>query len=114
MVSTEGEFGTVSVGNGEKLIARLAAGVRIGVAVKVALRPDNVLMVPPSIVSADGPNRFKATVETQHYQGTQTVYNLALLGARIEAMEVGSSARFDAGTTITVTLPPEICWAYPG
>ncbi len=110
LVSNDGAFGTVAVGDNQRLTARLAAGVKVDAAVKIALRADNVLMAPVT----EGPNRFRATIDAQHYQGTQTVYQLGLLGARIEAMEVGSSARFEQGATIEVGLPPEICWAYPG
>ena len=110
LVSSEGVFGTVSVGDNERLTARLAAGVQVGHKVKIALRPDNVAMAP----IAEGPNQFAATVEAQHYQGTQTVYTLGVLGARIEAMEVGSAARFEEKMRIVVGLSPDICWAYPG
>jgi iron(III) transport system ATP-binding protein len=51
-------------------------------------------------------------VESQHYQGTQTVYEVTVLGTKIEALEVGSSARWDVGAEVTVALPPEMCWAY--
>ena len=72
------------------------------------MRPDNVLFAPPG----DGPNRFQAKVTSQHYQGTQTVYEVTVLGTRIEALEVGSSARWEVGSQVTVALPPEMCWGY--
>ena len=109
VVSREGELGAITVATGERLVARLGTGVDAGSAVKIALRPDNVALDPP----ATGPNRFKARVESRHYQGTQTVYELAVAGTRIEALEVGSSARYEAGSDITLALPPELCWAYP-
>ena len=76
--------------------------------VKVALRPDNVVLAPP----LPGPNQFTAHVVSRHYQGTQTLYQLSLLGATIEALEVGSAARYPEGSDVTVALPPEILWAY--
>ena len=39
------------------------------------------------------PNHFTARVAGQRYQGTQTVYELAVLGGRLEALELGTSAR---------------------
>ena len=65
-----------------------------------------------SFAPASGPNRFTARVASQHYQGTQTVYELAVLGTTIEALEVGSAARWDVGAEVTVGLPPELCWSY--
>lgn len=106
-VSREGNFGTIAVGQ-DQLVARLGHTVTPGSAVKVALRPDNVILAPP----LPGPNQFPARVLSRHYQGTQTVYQLDLLGATVEALEVGSAARYNAGDTITTGLPPEIMWAY--
>jgi hypothetical protein len=54
-----------------------------------APRPDNVTFAPPT----DGPNHFTARVQIQHYQGTQTVYGIAVLSTTVEALEIGSSAR---------------------
>jgi len=109
VASREGEFGTVIVGSGEKMIARLGAGVSEGGAVKIALRPDNVGLTP----TGNGVNHFNARVLSRHYQGAQTVYELNLAGATIEALEVGSSARHEVDRDIPIVLPPEICWAYP-
>ncbi|MGE0222467.1 MAG: ABC transporter ATP-binding protein [Acetobacteraceae bacterium] len=109
VAARDGTQGTIAVGAGEHLVARLGAGVGANTAVKVALRPDNVDLSP----SGDGPNRFKAHVRSRHYQGTQTVYELDVLGSTIEALEVGSSARHAEGADIVVGLPPDLCWAYP-
>jgi iron(III) transport system ATP-binding protein len=98
----------IEVASGEQLWTRLGSGLQDGATAQVALRPDNVLFDPPG----DGPNRFTARVESQHYQGTQTVYEVTVLGTTIEALEVGSSARWDVGAQVTVALPPEMCWGY--
>ncbi len=105
----DGAHGTIAVGEGERLMARLGDGVPASGAVKIALRPDNVDLSPVG----EGPNRFRAFVRSRHYQGTQTLYELDMLGTTIEAMEVGSSARHQEGANIVVGLPPELCWAYP-
>ena len=90
--SRDGEFGAIAMGS-DQLIARLGVGVTENTAVKVALRPDNVILSPP----IPGPNQFPGRVLSRHYQGTQTVYELSLLGATIEAMEIGSAARHAEG-----------------
>jgi len=109
LMARDGGFGRIEVGHHEQLIARLGEGAREGDKVRVALRPDNVGLAP----AGDGPNRFSGRVDTQHYQGTQTVYQVSVLGASIEALEVGSAARHAPGSTVMVGLPPELCWAYP-
>ena len=50
--------------------------------------------------------------ERASFMGIQTVYELALLGARIEAVEMGTQPRYAAGETVPVTLPPPHCMAY--
>ena len=109
VASRNGEFGSITVGGSEQLVARIGTGVGGRGAVKIALRPDNVDLAPVG----DGPNRFRAHVRSRHYQGAQTLYELDVVGTTIEALEVGSAARFDEGADITVALPPEMCWAYP-
>ena len=47
------------------------------------------------------------------YQGTQTVYELDVLGGRIDALELGTSVRYPVGSDVKVVLPPDLCWAYP-
>jgi iron(III) transport system ATP-binding protein len=74
------------------------------------VRPENVRLAADGV---DAPNRFTARVEAQHYQGVQTVYRLAVLGGRIEALELGTAGRYATGSAVDLVLPPELCWAYP-
>ena len=106
VISRNGGFGAIAVASGEQLIARMGADLAVGASVRVALRPDNVGLTP----SGEG---FVGRVETRHYQGTQTVYQVSVLGTTIEALEVGSAARYAEGSPVTVVVPPEVCWAYP-
>jgi iron(III) transport system ATP-binding protein len=105
-----GEFGIVDAGSGLELSVLLPAEVAAGEAVKIAVRPENVRL------GANGgtePNRFTARVAAQRYQGTQTVYELAAPGVRLEALELGTSMRHAVGSDVEVVLPPALCWAYP-
>ncbi len=109
VLERNGEFGTVEAG-GERLTAWLNADVKAGETVKVAVRPENVRL------GANGgaePNRFTARVAAQRYQGTQTVYELAVLGGRLEALELGTRVSYPVGSEVDVVLPPALCWAYP-
>jgi iron(III) transport system ATP-binding protein len=101
-------FATIEARSGETLLARLGGGLAEGTSARVALRPDNVVFAP----AGEGPNHFVAEVTSQHYQGTQTVYEITLLGTQIEALEVGSGARWEVGAKVPVALPPEMCWSY--
>ena len=110
VLERSGEFGTVEAGAGERLTAWLPASVRAGDAVSIAVRPENVRL---GVNGAAEPNTFTARVTAQRYQGTQTIYELALLGAKLDALELGTAARFSVGGDVAVVLPPALCWAYP-
>jgi iron(III) transport system ATP-binding protein len=105
-----GEFATIEARSGERLIAWLPDGVATGADVEVALRPENVRLEGDG---AAAPNCFAARICGRRYQGTQTVYELSVLGGRLEAVELGTSARFGVGSDVDVVLPPALCWAYP-
>jgi iron(III) transport system ATP-binding protein len=105
-----GEFGIVEAGSGLELTVLLPADVAAGEAVKIAVRPENVRL---GLNGGTEPNRFTARVAAQRYQGTQTVYELAAPGVRLEALELGTSMRHAVGSDVEVVLPPALCWAYP-
>ena len=110
VLDRSGEFGTIEAGAGHRLTAWLPAGVKAGEAVKIAVRPENIRL---GINGAAEPNRFTARVAGQRYQGTQTVYELALFDGRLEAIELGTSMHYAIGSEVAVVLPPALCWAYP-
>jgi len=108
VIGREGEFGAVEMGGGAKLQAWLPVAVAIGDPVKVAVRPENIHLGP-----ASGANTFRAKVLASRYQGTQTAYDLELFGGQIEVLELGTAARYPVGGEAPITLPRELCWAYP-
>jgi iron(III) transport system ATP-binding protein len=110
VMERSGEFGTVEAGDGHRLTAWLPAAVRAGESVKIAVRPENVRL---GIDGPVEPNRFTARVAAQRYQGTQTVYELAVLGGRLDALELGTTVRYPVGGEVEIVLPPALCWAYP-
>jgi iron(III) transport system ATP-binding protein len=105
-----GKFGTVEGISGFRLTALLPVNVMVGEAVTIAVRPENVRIGSNGAV---GPNRFTARVAGQRYQGTQTIYELAAFGGRLEAVELGTSIRYAVGSNVEVVLSPAHCWAYP-
>ena len=74
---------------------------------RVALRAENVRL------GERGPaNVFSARVIDRRYQGMQTVYDVELGGQRLEALELGTAARYEQNGEIALTLPPDMCWAF--
>jgi iron(III) transport system ATP-binding protein len=110
VLDRNGEFGTVEAKDGGRLTAWLPQAVGAGEAVQIAVRPENVQIGGGG---AEQRNRFTARVAAQRYQGTQTVYELAVLGGRVDALELGTTVRHPLGSEVEIALPPELCWAYP-
>jgi iron(III) transport system ATP-binding protein len=110
VLARNGEFGVVDAG-GQRLTALMPASVDAGEGVKIAVRPENVRIGNDAATGSD--NRFTARVAALRYQGTQTVYELAVLGGRLEVLELGTRARHAIGSDVDVLLPPALCWAYP-
>src|SRR6266702_1328203 len=108
VLARNGEFGTVDAG-GQRLTALMPASIKTGEAVKIAVRPENVRLGKDGTTELD--NRFTARVAGRRYQGTQTIYELAVLGGRLEALELGTQARYVIGSEVDVVLPPALCWA---
>ncbi len=108
VLERNGEFGTIEAG-GQRVTALMSADVKSGAAVKLAVRPENIRL---GANGAAEPNRFTARVSARRYQGTQTIYELAVLGTRLEALELGTSVRHPVGSDVDVVLPPALCWAY--
>jgi iron(III) transport system ATP-binding protein len=109
VMARNGEFGDVQALQGQTISAWLPPAVKAGEAVKIAVRPENVRL------GSNGaePNALTGKVVGTRYQGTQTVYEIDVLGARIDALELGTRVRFPVGSDVTVVLPPPLCWAYP-
>jgi iron(III) transport system ATP-binding protein len=107
LVERNGAFGVVDFGDGRRGEAALLHALDPGDKVRIALRPENI-----GIGKQDGGNLFPARVLDRRYQGTQTVYDIDLLGRRLEVLELGTAARHQVGVDTQVCLPREGCWAY--
>jgi iron(III) transport system ATP-binding protein len=107
LVARNGAFGTVDLGRGQRAECALLQALTPGDKVRIALRPENV-----ALGKTDGANTFEARVLECRYQGTQTVYDIELFGERLEALELGTAARYAPGTTTPVSLGREALWAY--
>ena len=107
LIERNGEFGVVDLGGGHRAEAALLAPLVPGDAVRIALRPENI-----GLGKRDGTNTFEARVVDRRYQGTQTAYDIDLLGRRLEVLELGTAARHDIGTTAPASLPREALWAF--
>ncbi len=110
VMARNGEIGTVQARSGQQMSAWLPPSVKEGEAVRIAIRPENVRFAANG--SAE-PNTFTARVTGARYHGTQTVYELNVLGGRIDALELGTRIRYPVGSDVGVVLTPALCWAYP-
>jgi iron(III) transport system ATP-binding protein len=108
VLARQGEFATIEMAAGHRLAAWAPAGVAAGDLVQIVVRPENVQLGAHD----SAPNRFTARVVAQRYHGVQTIYDLAVLDGRMEALELGTAARYAVESEISIALPPALCWAY--
>src|SRR5260370_12376411 len=110
VLARNGECGTVEAG-GQRLTALMPANVKTGKAVKIAVRPENVRLGKDGTAQPD--NRFTARVAGRRYQGTQTLYELAMLGGPLQALELRTPARYVVCSAVDGVLPPPVFLACP-
>ena len=107
VLSRSGEKATIDLGAAGRIEAWTPQPLSVGDKARVALRAENVRL------GERGPaNAFSGRVVERRYQGMQTVYDLELGGQRLEALELGTAARYEQNGEIALTLPPDMCWAY--
>jgi iron(III) transport system ATP-binding protein len=107
VLARSGERATIDLGAAGPIEAWTPQALAVGDKARVALRAENVRL------GERGPaNVFSGRVLERRYQGMQTVYDVDMGGQRIEALEVGTSARHEQNGEVAITLPPETCWAY--
>ncbi|HET7849388.1 MAG TPA: ABC transporter ATP-binding protein [Pseudolabrys sp.] len=107
LVQRNGTFGTVEIAGGQRVEASLLHGLAPGDKVRIAFRPENI-----AIGANGGGNVVRARVSDRRYHGTQTIYDIDVLGHRLEALELGTAARHEIGTDAAVSLPRDALWAY--
>jgi iron(III) transport system ATP-binding protein len=107
LLERNGGFGVVDLGGGQRMEAALLQPLSPGDKVRVALRPESI-----ALGRQDGANTYRARVLDRRYQGTQTVYDIDLLGRRLEVLELGTAARHEPGADTQVALQREVCWVY--
>jgi iron(III) transport system ATP-binding protein len=112
LLERQGEHGTVALVSGDRITASVPDGTIVGARVQIAVRPENVSLAPFN-GAAPAPNLYRGRVAAQRFHGNQTIYEIEALGARIEAIELGTLPRFAVGSDLSVTLPPQSCWGFP-
>jgi putative spermidine/putrescine transport system ATP-binding protein len=103
VVSREGALPTVRIGSHD-IVARASEPVAVGAAVKLAVRPENVVIEP-----VEGPIRLPATVVRETYQGPIVRYVLTVEGQEIvcERQNQAGVRRYAPGASVTIGWAPE-------
>jgi iron(III) transport system ATP-binding protein len=107
LTARDATTGLIDLGNGQSLEATLLHDLKPGENVRVAVRPEAIALGRQLLG-----NPFQAKVLERRYLGTQTVYDIDVAGRRLEALELGTASRHEAGSEIVVSLPPSTLWAY--
>jgi iron(III) transport system ATP-binding protein len=107
VLGRSGDKATIDLGAAGRIEAWTPHQLSTGDKARVALRAENVRL------GESGPtNVFSGRVIERRYQGMQTVYDVEFGGQRLEALELGTAARHETNREISLTLPPDQCWAY--
>ena len=107
VLSRSGDRATIDLGAAGRIEAWTPQPLGPGDKARVALRAENV-----RLGERGATNVFSGRVLDRRYQGMQTVYDLEVGGQRMEALELGTAARHSGDGEISLTLPPDTCWAY--
>src|SRR5437867_5497484 len=107
VLARSGERATIDLGAAGRIEAWTPQPLAAGDKARVALRAENVRLGERGLA-----NVFTGRVLERRYQGMQTVYDLELGGQRLEALELGTAARYEQNSEMALTLPPDTCWAY--
>jgi iron(III) transport system ATP-binding protein len=107
VLARAGERTTIDLGAAGKIEAWTPQPLNTGDKARVALRAENVRLGERGLA-----NVFSGKVIERRYQGMQTVYDVDMGGQRLEALELGTAARHEPNREVTITLPPDTCWAY--
>ena len=107
VLARSGEKATIDLGAAGRLEAWTPQPLSVGDKARVALRAENV-----RLGERGAANVFSGRVLERRYQGMQTVYDIELGGQRLEALELGTAARYEQNGEVPLTLPPDTCWAY--
>ena len=98
-------FGAVKTTDGSLLRARMNGRIAPGQAVQLMIRPENVQ------IGAD--TGSLGTIARASFMGIQTIYEIDAFGARVEAVEAGTTPRHETGDRVRIHLPAGSCLAYP-
>lgn len=109
IIARNGALATVHTHGGD-LVATLPIDVAEGADVDIAMRPENIII---GAASASHGNTFTARIDAARYLGTQTVYDMHMLGGTVQAVELGTAPRYAVGAELQASIAPDQCWAYP-
>ena len=95
--------------NGLRLTVTAIDDLREGDAARIMLRPENLRLAPPDAAPKDAP---RGRIVERQYLGGQAVYTIDIGGARLEAMDLGTTTRWKPGDEAAILLDPAGGWAY--
>lgn len=113
MLGRDGAYGQVQIdGNDARILAKVPGALKDGETVLVGLRPENITLSEAAAAGRE-PQQFAGKIVRRRFHGGQSVYTVALLGAELDVVELGTSPRFAPDADVLVGILPDLCWAFP-
>lgn len=99
-----GSFAMMRVGEGDRIVVPVEEGVRRGDELRVAVRPEQVRIVPPDEDSADGGSRLAGTVAEVVYLGMYTQFHVETAAGRVVSHRLADEGvGFEPGSSVALS-----------
>ena len=104
-----GGYAVMRLGEGDRIVAPVAAGARTGDSFRVAVRPERVQVAQAGAVTADGGSRLDGTIAEVVYLGMYTQLHVDTRAGRVVSHRLASEllAPFEPGTAVVLSWEPE-------
>ena len=104
-----GSYALARLGEHERVVVPVGSTVRVGDAVRIAVRPERVLMGPPNDPVPDGGSRLDGTIAEIVYLGMYTQFHIDTRLGRVVSHRLAdeSLGAFETGSPVSLTWESE-------
>jgi spermidine/putrescine transport system ATP-binding protein len=110
-----GEYALMRPGDGERVIVASGSGLGKGDSLRVAVRPERVLLGPPGAPAADSGSRLEGTIREIVYLGMYSQFHVETNAGWLVATRLADEALgFDQGSPVVVSWTAEDAYVLGG
>jgi spermidine/putrescine transport system ATP-binding protein len=104
-----GDYAVMRLDEAERVVAAVGPDIRIGDALRVAVRPEQVRITPPGSVAPDGGSRLQGTIAELVFLGMYTQFHVDTQIGRLASFRLAneSLAALGVGSRVALEWTPE-------